>query len=246
MKEVGESDGKVTISGNKFAVEIEDLGKEGFKIVNKKLIDISGSKTWDDNNNQDGKRPDKIVINLLADGTKVDSKEVTAANNWSWSFTDLSKYKDAGTEIEYTITEDAVADYIAKVEGYNVTNMHNPATINISGGKTWDDNDNQDGKRPGSIKIRLYADGTELTDKIQTVTAADNWKWTFTNLPKYANGREIVYTISEDAVTNYTTSVRGYNVTNIYTPEVVRVVIKKYGMMRTIRMASARPSLRLT
>ena len=67
VKEVGESDGKVTISGNKFAVEIENLGKEGFKIVNKKLIDISGSKTWDDNNNQDGKRPGKIVINLLAD-----------------------------------------------------------------------------------------------------------------------------------------------------------------------------------
>ena len=227
VKEVGESDGKVTISGNKFAVEIENLGKEGFKIVNKKLIDISGSKTWDDNNNQDGKRPGKIVINLLADGTKVGSKEVTAANGWSWNFTDLPKYKDAGTKIEYTIAEDAVADYIAKVEGYNVTNMHNPATIDISGGKTWDDNDNQDGKRPGSIKIRLYADGTELTDKAQIVTAADNWKWTFTNLPKYANGREIVYTISEDAVTNYTTSVRGYNVTNTYTPEVVRVVIRK-------------------
>ena len=39
VKEVGESDGKVTISGNKFAVEIENLGKEGFIIVNKKLIE---------------------------------------------------------------------------------------------------------------------------------------------------------------------------------------------------------------
>ena len=227
VKEVGESDGKVTISGNKFAVEIENLGKEGFIIVNKKLIDISGSKTWDDNNNQDGKRPDKIVINLLADGTKVDSKEVTAANNWSWSFTDLPKYKDAGTEIEYTITEDAVENYMTVVDGYNVTNMHIPATINISGGKHWDDNNNQDGKRPSSIKIRLYADDTELTDKVQTVTAADNWEWTFTNLPKYANGTEINYTITEDVVADYTTSVRGYNVTNTYTPEVVRVVIRK-------------------
>ena len=227
VKEVGESDGKVTISGNKFAVEIEDLGKEGFIIANKKLIDISGSKTWDDNNNQDGKRPGKIVINLLADGTKVASKEVTAANNWSWNFTDLPKYKDAGTKIEYTIAEDAVENYMTVVDGYNVTNMHIPATINISGGKHWDDANNQDGKRPGSITIRLYADGTELTDKVQTVTAADNWEWTFTNLPKYANGTEINYTITEDAVADYTTSVRGYNVTNTYTPEVVRVVIRK-------------------
>ena len=43
--------------------------------------------------------------------------------------------------------------------------MHIPATIDISGSKTWNDNNNQDGKRPGSITIRLYADGTELTDK---------------------------------------------------------------------------------
>ena len=229
VKEVGESDGKVTISGNKFAVKIKDLGKEGFKIVNKKLIDISGSKTWDDANNQDGKRPSEIKIHLFADGTELADKvqTVTAANNWSWSFTDLPKYKDAGTEIEYTVTEDAVENYTTVVDGYNVTNMHIPATINISGGKHWDDNNNQDGKRPSSIKIRLYADDTELTDKVQTVTAADNWEWTFTNLPKYANGREIVYTISEDAVTNYTTSVSGYNVTNTYTPEVVRVVIRK-------------------
>ena len=100
------------------------------------------------------------------------------------------------------------------MDGYNVTNRHIPATINISGGKHWDDNNNQDGKRPSSIKIRLYADDTELTDKVQTVTAADNWEWTFTNLPKYANGTEINYTITEDVVADYTTSVRGYNVTN--------------------------------
>ena len=192
-------------------------------------INIEGSKTWDDANNQDGKRPSSITIRLYADGTELTDKvqTVTAANNWSWKFTDLPKYKDAGTEIEYTITEDAVENYMTVVDGYNVTNMHIPATINISGGKHWDDANNQDGKRPSSITIRLYADGTALTDKVQTVTAADNWKWTFTNLPKYANGREIVYTISEDAVTNYTTSVSGYNVTNTYTPEVVRVVIRK-------------------
>ena len=93
VKEVGESDGKVTISGSRFAVTIEDIGKEGFIIVNKKLIDISGSKTWDDNNNQDGKRPSEIKIHLFADGTELADKvqTVTAANNWSWSFTDLPK-----------------------------------------------------------------------------------------------------------------------------------------------------------
>ena len=224
VKEVGESDGKVTISGNKFAVEIEDLGKEGFKIVNKKLIDISGSKTWDDNNNQDGKRPSEIKIHLFADGAELTDKvqTVTASNGWSWKWENLPKYAE-GKEIVYTIAEDAVENYMTIVDGYNVTNMHIPVTINISGGKDWNDANNQDGKRPGSITIRLYADGTELTDKVQTVTAADNWEWTFTDLPKYANGREINYTITEDAVAGYTTSVRGYNVTNTHTPETIDI-----------------------
>ena len=48
-------------------------------------MDIIGAKTWDDNNNQDGARPASITIRLLANGTEVDSKEVTAADQWEWS-----------------------------------------------------------------------------------------------------------------------------------------------------------------
>ena len=231
VKEVGESDGKVTISGNKFAVEIEDLGKEGFIIVNKKLIDISGSKTWDDNNNQDGKRPSEIKIHLFADGTELADKvqTVTAANNWSWSFTDLPKYKDAGTEIEYTVTEDAVENYTTVVDGYNVTNMHIPATIDINGSKTWNDAKNQDGKRPDGVTLHLYKEGegiekAEVTDVEPTwVKTGDEWGYSYKGLPKYEGGKELTYTITEDTVAGYTTSVRGYNVTNTHTPETIDI-----------------------
>ena len=54
-----------------------------------------------------GKRPTSITINLLANGVQKESKTVTEEDNWSWSFTNLSKYEN-GTEIIYTITEDAV------------------------------------------------------------------------------------------------------------------------------------------
>ena len=231
VKEVGESDGKVTISGSRFAVTIEDIGKEGFIIVNKKLIDISGSKTWDDNNNQDGKRPSEIKIHLFADGTELADKvqTVTAANNWSWSFTDLPKYKDAGTEIAYTITEDAVENYTTVVDGYNVTNMHIPATINISGSKTWNDAKNQDGKRPDGVTLHLYKEGegiekAEVTDVEPTwVKTGDEWGYSYKGLPKYEGGKELTYTITEDTVAGYTTSVRGYNVTNTHTPETIDI-----------------------
>ena len=196
---------------------------DGYNITNThtpEKISISGSKTWDDNDNQDGKRPEKITVRLFADGTEVTSQTVTADNGWKWSFTDLDKYKK-GKEIKYTVSEDAVTDYTTEVKGYNITNTHTPEKISISGSKTWDDNDNQDGKRPSNIKVILFADGTEVTS--QTVTADNGWKWSFTDLDKYKKGKEIKYTVSEDAVTDYTTEVKGYNITNTHTPEKISI-----------------------
>ena len=196
--------------------EISDNGVEIYNHHTPEKVSVEGSKTWDDADNQDGKRPESITVRLFADGTEVTSKTVTANDNWKWSFTDLDKY-NSGTEIVYTISEDTVADYTTVVDGYNITNTHTPEKISISGSKTWDDADNQDGKRPESIIVRLFADGTEVTSK--TVTANDNWSWSFTGLDKYNSGTEIVYTISEDTVADYTTVVNGYDVTNTHTPE---------------------------
>ena len=59
------------------------------------------------------------------------------------------------------------------------------------------------------------------------MTAKDDWKWSFTNLPKYADGKEITYTITEDTVPGYTTNVDGFNVTNSYTPGKTSVTVTK-------------------
>ncbi|MFR6580670.1 MAG: Cna B-type domain-containing protein [Ruminococcus sp.] len=103
------------------------------------------------------------------------------------------------------------------VEGYNITNTHKPETLDITGTKTWNDSNNQDGKRPKSITVNLLANGI-ITDT-KTVTADDNWTYSFTDLPKYANGQEITYTVSELTVPGYTTTIDdNYNITNSYTP----------------------------
>ncbi|MGC3218371.1 Cna B-type domain-containing protein, partial [Pseudomonas aeruginosa] len=81
------------------------------------------TKTWNDNDNQDGKRPDSIVVNLLANGKKVASQEVTAANNWAYQFTDLPQYEN-GQLITYTVSEDAVDSYSTSINGYNITNSY--------------------------------------------------------------------------------------------------------------------------
>jgi len=220
VKKNGERDIEYTVeeteSVDGYTAAITGDAESGFVITNTETTSISGTKTWDDSNNQDGKRPASITVNLLANGTKVASKQVTEKDNWKYSFDNLPKY-EAGTEIKYTVGEEAVADYETKVEGYNITNTHKPATIDITGHKTWNDNNNQDGKRPKSITVNLLANG-RITDT-KTVTADDNWTYSFTNLPKYANGQEITYTVSELTVPGYTTTIDdNYNITNSYTP----------------------------
>src|SRR5699024_11214587 len=104
-----------------------------------------------------------------------------------------------GEKIEYTIEEKPVEGYEVDQkgtaeDGFVLTNIHEPEMINLSGTKTWVDADNQDGKRPESITVRLLANGEEI-DHVD-VTAEDEWQYSFTNLPKFQNGEEITYTIT--------------------------------------------------
>ena len=211
---------EVTVPEYDTEYEMSDNGVEIYNHHTPEKVSVEGSKTWNDADNQDGKRPESIIVRLFADGTEVTSKEVTANDNWSWSFTDLDKY-NSGTEIVYTISEDTVADYTTVVDGYNITNTHTPEKISISGSKTWDDADNQDGKRPESITVRLLADGRVVSHK--KITEKDNWSWNFEDLPVYEKGEKITYTIKEDSVENYETKLDGYNIINTHKTETTSV-----------------------
>ena len=206
----------VTVSADSF----DSKGATATITDKKAVTTVSGTKTWKDNNDQDGKRPDSIKVNLLANGKVVQSKTVKASDNWKYSFTNLPEFEN-GKKISYTVTEDAVAGYTSTVDGYNVTNNHTPATVKVSGTKTWNDNNNQDGIRPSSITVNLLANGQQVASK--KVSASDNWQYSFDNLAAYANGKKITYTVTEDAVAGYTSTVDGYNVTNNHTPATVKV-----------------------
>ena len=211
---------EVTVPEYDTEYEMSDNGVEIYNHHTPEKVSVEGSKTWNDADNQDGKRPESIAVRLFADGTEVTSKIVTANDNWSWSFTGLDKY-NSGTEIVYTISEDTVADYTTVVDGYNITNTHTPEKISISGSKTWDDADNQDGKRPESITVRLLADGRVVSHK--KITEKDNWSWNFEDLPVYEKGEKITYTIKEDSVENYETKLDGYNIINTHKTETTSV-----------------------
>ena len=225
---------EVTVAG--YTSEITGDAASGFTITNSyspETVDVKATKNWDDANNQDGKRPTKITINLLADGEKVASKEVQAAADGTWTatFEKLAKYK-AGKEIKYTVTEEAVAEYEATITDFTITNKYAPKEIDYKVTKVWNDANNQDGKRPESVTVQLYkkvgdADPVAVEGKKLILTAKDKtdaniWVASFTNLPQYEAGKEITYSIKEvDVPAGYEASVTGQVVTNTYNPETV-------------------------
>ena len=174
---------------------------------------IKGTKTWHDQDNQDGLRPTKIIVSLLANGQKIQSQTVTAEDNWQYQFKAFPVNQN-GQKIDYQITEEPVSGYTTKVTGFDLENTHETMTRAISGRKTWHDQDNQDGLRPAKITVNLLANGQKIQS--QTVTAEDNWQYQFKALPVNQNGQKIDYQITEEPVTGYTTKVTGFNLENTH------------------------------
>lgn len=205
-----------------YASAITGNATSGFTVTNTSTekISVSGTKTWDDGNDQDGMRPTSITVNPMRDGTKIDAVDVSPGSdgNWEYSFADLSRYDPSdGHEYSYTVTENAVAGYTTTINGTSISNTHEPETISIPVAKRWI------GEEGGPITVHLLADGTD-TGKTLMLDKDGNWTGSFTELAKYSAGREISYTISKDAADGYTSQITGdatsgFTVTNTLVPK---------------------------
>ena len=105
---------------------------------------------------------------------------------------------------KYIVVDDDVEKYVAELYpnvDRAIINKHIDETLKINGTKIWEDNDNLKGFRPESITINLLADG-EKVDSV-TTTEKQGWKFEFKNLPRYKDGKEIIYTLEEKPVKGY-------------------------------------------
>lgn len=178
---------------------------------------VSGTKIWNDNNNQLNIRPESITVELMQNGKEIDNQIVKAdkEGNWTYHFENLPKYDSKGKAYVYTIQEATVSGYISEVNGYDLVNTE---TTTVSGRKTWNDNDNQFNTRPESITVKLMQNGEKYAEKIVKADKKGNWTYRFDKLPKYdAEGKAYTYTIQEGKVPDYTTKINGYNLVNTYT-----------------------------
>jgi len=205
-------------------------------------IAIRVIKKWTNVDPNSDKVPEVKII-LKQDGTEIDSIVLDKENGYTHIFDKLDKYAQTGVEYKYDVEEvlsEGVVGYTKKItsgeEGFTVENIFDrDATVDVPFKKVWENvNDNS---RVPKIKLHLYQDGIELTDKAVTLNGGINDErivsYVFKDLPKYATeGREYVYTVKEDAIMGYKASGEGnasnnYTITNVFTPESIEISGKK-------------------
>ena len=178
-----------------------------------RVTSVSGTKTW--RAPEGSELPESITVILNRNGSPVDSKKVTAEDDWSYEFTELPAYsEDGSTAYTYTVDEEPVEGYITTVSGTNLINTIT-GTTSVSGTKTWRVPEGT--KLPESITVILNRNDEPVARK--KVTAADDWSYEFTELPAYSEdgSTAYTYTVDEEPVEGYITTVSETNLINTIT-----------------------------
>ena len=92
---------------------------------------VAGQKSWDDDDDANGIRPDSVVVRLLQNGNVIAQQTVTADSGWRYSFDDLPVWDDSGNRYEYAVSEQMVRGYYSQVDGYDLTNKLLPGGPNV-------------------------------------------------------------------------------------------------------------------
>ncbi|MBQ1401376.1 MAG: Cna B-type domain-containing protein, partial [Firmicutes bacterium] len=220
-----------SIDKNTGEYDSDNFVRKDYTKVGLQEYSLTATKKWNDDSDRDGKRPDKITFRLFADGEDTgETRELNIAEGETEvAFEHIPYTTPDGDKIHYVIKEDPIEGYTASFDldgtTYNYTNTHVPERIDLPGEKTWDGDEDNEEARPSSIDVILYANGQEKQRKTVTPDSKGYWKYEFTNLYKYENGKEIKYTIEEDktpgtgnALESYVPDVDGLDILNTYHP----------------------------
>lgn len=146
-------------------------------------------KKWEDGNNQDGKRPLELPVqlyqsnqpynyannNVSTSGKEIkfgERKLLNEENGWEYIWANLPVTDEQGNKVYYTSKEEWNSDYELTIQDTDdgkailLINSYKPETIDLQGLKKWNDGNNQDGKRPTAILVTLLADGEPIQKKL--------------------------------------------------------------------------------
>lgn len=118
------------LNDTEYTLEVTGTGGALQTITDKPIkTDITVTKTWV------GPKAGPVTIHLFANGTDTGSTlTLDDSNNWTGNFANLRKFDQSGTEIQYTVTEDAVNGYDTTITGdqttgFTITNTEQPKNI---------------------------------------------------------------------------------------------------------------------
>lgn len=203
----------VFIYGNTSATRGGGIGSNGTVNIGTAtdLTELNVDKVWVNDESTD--RPDSIEVELYQsvegsdeDPVYIGYETMTAdsSGEWSLTFENLPASDSNGTAYVYTVAERSVDGYASTVsgsqeDGFTITNTK---VLSITVKKVWS------GGTGTQAVVHLYADGEEIASYV--LNEANDWQYTFTNLAiTNDDGNAIVYTISEDSVDGYESSISG-------------------------------------
>ena len=157
----------VTIDG--YTSEVKSLGNNVFEVHNTHIpetISKTVTKTWKDNENQDGIRPASVTVTLTGSNAVSKTATLNEENGWTATFENLPK-RDHGNIVTYNVKESDVEGYEASIvkteDGFQLINEHDSETTLRTATLVWRDENNQDGIRPDTVTYTLHgSDGSEV------------------------------------------------------------------------------------
>lgn len=189
-----------------------------------KTVHVSGSIIWNDRDNNEGTRPEEVILELYANGVVVKRPTVKADDNWNYDLGDLQLYDHDGeknkvTKITYTLKQkdkegkEDIEGYSTYISGLNTSGAEQGfEVINtlISSGRLlegiiiWADEDIDNAKRPDSVSVNLLKEGSVVSSNNVTKNADDDWLFAFA-LDKDTSISS--YSVSENKIDGYTSTI---------------------------------------
>ena len=200
----------IPISSADIAASIANNATVSKEVINKKdtpkFRNISVKKEWVLDLSLAATKPEKVSVSVLKNGVKDENLkvELSAANGWKASFSNLPTKDASGNPIQYSVAEDEISGFNPAISGtadygFTISN-YNGRRVVIPVTKIWRGN----GTHPSTLNVQLFANGEKVST--YTLSKDNGWQHQF-DMPKYdQNGREIRYTLTEDSVPGYTAS----------------------------------------
>ncbi len=165
---LAKSESSLFITGNKADMG-GGIGANGGVVVGSEATtSVEVTKSWA--NDQASDRPESVTVNLLNNGTVIDTVKLNEANGWSHVFENLPTSDKQGNAYTYSIAEEEVSGYTSQisgdaVNGFTITNTKIPTPDKPSGPDT---------DKPGSSNPSGEPSPTDKSSEGETPKTGDH------------------------------------------------------------------------